>query len=47
MPQELQRLADVEERHAGWPRDHLTSLGSPVPAVGPPRVIGATRGSVS
>lgn len=40
MARELQRLADVEERHAGWLRDHLAKHGTPVPVVGTPRVVG-------
>ncbi len=29
----LRRLADIEDRHAGWLKNHVASLGGQVPAV--------------
>jgi hypothetical protein len=29
----LRRLADIEDRHAGWLRNHVVSLGGQVPAL--------------
>jgi rubrerythrin len=38
----LRRLAEIEERHAGWLRNHLISLGGQVPAV-EPRPLGGSN----
>jgi len=39
----LRRLAEIEDRHATWLRDHVTSLGGQVPAVGPRPAAGANQ----
>src|SRR5262245_61094642 len=39
----LRRLAQVEERHATWLRDHLVNLGGEVPAVEAPHVTGKNQ----
>jgi rubrerythrin len=39
----LRRLAEIEDRHATWLRDHLLSLGGQVPAVEPRPVTGANQ----
>jgi hypothetical protein len=32
---QLRALADIEERHAGWLRDHILGLGGGIPPVAP------------
>ena len=39
----LRRLAEVEERHATWLRDHLVTLGGDVPALEPAQVTGRNQ----
>jgi rubrerythrin len=39
----LRRLAEVEERHARWLKDHLVSLGGEAPAVEPAEVTGKNQ----
>jgi rubrerythrin len=41
--EELRRLAEVEDRHAGWLRDHLSALGGRPPDVTAPRVAGSNQ----
>ncbi len=36
----LRALADVEERHAGWLRDHILGLGGGIPPVAPEPLAG-------
>jgi len=40
---ELRRLAEIEDRHAAWLRDHLLSLGGRVPDVVAPAVPGSNQ----
>jgi hypothetical protein len=37
---ELRRLAEIEERHAGWLRDHLLAIGGTLSDPAPPSVTG-------
>jgi hypothetical protein len=39
----LRRLAEIEERHAGWLRERLVALGGSVPALVPPDVPGNSQ----
>src|SRR5215813_572989 len=39
----LRRLADIEDRHATWLRDHLISLGGQPPAVEPRTTTGTNQ----
>jgi hypothetical protein len=39
----LRRLAEIEDRHAAWLRDHLSSLAGPVPALDPKPLAGANQ----
>jgi hypothetical protein len=39
----LRRLAQVEERHATWLRDHIVNLGGEVPALATPEVQGRNQ----
>ena len=39
----LRRLAQMEERHATWLRDHLVNLGGDIPALAPPEVKGKNQ----
>ena len=36
----LQALAEIEERHAGWLRDHILGLGGGIPPVAPAPLAG-------
>ena len=39
----LRRLADIEDRHAGWLRDRVTSLGGQLPTGEPTPVVGPNQ----
>jgi rubrerythrin len=39
----LRRLAEVEERHATWLRDHLVNLGGEVPTLEPAQLAGKNQ----
>jgi hypothetical protein len=39
----LRRLAEVEDRHAGWLRDRIASLGGQVPALDPAPLVGPNQ----
>ena len=39
----LHALADVEERHAGWLRDHILGLGGGIPPVAPRPLAGQNQ----
>ena len=39
----LRRLAEMEDRHAAWLRDHVSSLGGQVPGVEPKPLSGANQ----
>jgi hypothetical protein len=39
----LRRLGEIEDRHAGWLRAHLVSLGGRPPAVDPAPAVGANQ----
>jgi rubrerythrin len=39
----LRRLADIEDRHATWLRDHLISLGGQPPVVEPRTITGTNQ----
>jgi hypothetical protein len=41
--EELRRLAEVEDRHAAWLRDHLSTLGGRPPDVPAPSVTGSNQ----
>jgi len=41
--EELRRLAEIEDRHAGWLRDHLSTLGGRPPDVAAPAVMGSNQ----
>jgi hypothetical protein len=39
----LRALADIEERHAGWLRDHILGLGGGIPPVAPAPLAGQNQ----
>src|SRR5262249_16691974 len=43
MAEALRRLADTEERHAGWLREHLARLGADVPSAAPASLDGENQ----